>query len=306
MFLKKLVIAEDEEAIAHLIAATLGDAGFLCLRARDGEAALELVRTELPDLLVLDWMLPKMEGIEVCRRVKRDLVLSRVPILMLTSMSDVENRIEGLEAGADDYLSKPFDLRELNVRVKALIRHSRRERGRNPTTDLPGREAIEDQVVELIERQEAFGLLYVDVAHFEAYAAHLGYRKADEVVALVGRLVLEQCRSLPGEQPFVGHLGGDDFVLGSRDQGALRQLGESLRLAFEDAISAGEGGVAQDVPPLAALNASAPAGPRPPRLALHVALVEAPTGRFGSVEQLAQELVRAKGAGKGALTARPA
>jgi len=301
MFLKKLVIAEDEDAIAHLVAATLGDAGFLCLRARDGEAALELVRTELPDLLVLDWMLPKMEGIEVCRRVKRDLVLSRVPILMLTSMSDVENRIEGLEAGADDYLSKPFDLRELSVRVKALIRHSRRERGRNSTTDLPGREAIEDQVVELIERQQAFGLLYVDVANFEAYATRHGYRRAEEVVALVGRLVVEQCRALTVEQPFVGHLGGDDFVIGSRDQGVLRQLGEALRLAFDDAVGAGEGGVGIEAPPGSDAVPPAPPRPVPSRLALHVVLVEAPTGRFGSVEQLAQELVRAKAAPDGAV-----
>lgn len=296
MFLKKLVIAEDEEAIAHLIAATLGDAGFLCLRARDGEAALELVRTELPDLLVLDWMLPKMDGIEVCRRVKRDIVLSRVPILMLTSMSDVENRIEGLEAGADDYLSKPFDIRELNVRVKALIRHSRRERGRNPTTDLPGREAIEDQVVELIERQQAFALLYVDVAEFEAYAAQCGYRRADEVVALVGRLVIEQCRSLSVDQPFVGHLGGDDFVIGSRDPGMLRQLGEALRVAFDAAVGAGEGGVVAAPPRVGEAAPASSDAPLARRLALHVAYVDAPIGRFGSVEQLAQELVRAKGA----------
>ena len=96
MLLKKLVIAEDDDAVAHLVAASLGDAGFLCLRAWDGEQALNLVRTELPDALVLDVMMPKMDGIEVCRRVKGDVLLSRVPILMLTSLAGVENRVEGL------------------------------------------------------------------------------------------------------------------------------------------------------------------------------------------------------------------
>lgn len=146
MLLKKLVIAEDDDAVAHLVAATLGDAGFLCLRARDGEEALNLTRTELPDLLVLDVMMPKMDGLQVCTRIKSDVVLSRIPILMLTSLAGVDDRVAGLEAGADDYLPKPFDLRELAARVKALIRQSRRERDRNPITNLPSSPAIEDQV----------------------------------------------------------------------------------------------------------------------------------------------------------------
>src|SRR5512143_2821346 len=150
MLLKKLVIAEDDDAVAHLVAASLGDAGFLCLRARDGEEALNLTRTELPDLLVLDVMMPKMDGLQVCVRIKADVVLSRTPILMLTSLAGVDDRVAGLEAGADDYLPKPFDLRELAARVKALIRQSRRERDRNPITNLPSSPAIEDQVTELL------------------------------------------------------------------------------------------------------------------------------------------------------------
>ena len=195
MLLKKLVIAEDDDAVAHLVAASLGDAGFLCLRARDGEEALNITRSELPDALVLDVMMPKLDGIEVCKRLKADVLISRVPILMLTSLAGVDDRIAGLDAGADDYLPKPFDLRELAARVKALIRQSRRERDRNPTTNLPGSEAIDDKVTTLLKGDAPFVLLYVDIENFRSYADVYGYRRADDVVSNTGKLILQEARS---------------------------------------------------------------------------------------------------------------
>src|SRR4051812_36805084 len=98
----------------------LGDAGYLCLRARDGEQALFLASVENPDLLVLDVMMPKLDGMEACRRLRADPQLGRTPILMLTSLASVSDRLRGLNSGADDYLPKPFDLRELVARVGAL------------------------------------------------------------------------------------------------------------------------------------------------------------------------------------------
>jgi diguanylate cyclase (GGDEF)-like protein len=231
MLLKKLVIAEDDDAVAHLVAASLGDAGFLCLRARDGEEALNLTRTELPDLLVLDVMMPKMDGLQVCTRIKADVVLSRIPILMLTSLAGVDDRVAGLEAGADDYLPKPFDLRELNARVKALIRQSRRERDRNPTTNLPSGQAIEDRVEELLRKKQPFSVLYADVENFRSYADVYGFRKADEVVAQTGNLILVQVRAASDPPAFVGHVGGDDFLVFCEPE-----LSEPLRTSIERAF----------------------------------------------------------------------
>ena len=131
MLLKKIVVAEDDDAIAHLVNMALGDAGYLCLRAHDGEEALRLVRAHDPDLLVLDVMMPRVDGLEVARRLKSDVMWSRTPILMLTALGGVDAQVEGLEAGADAYMAKPFNLREFAARVKALIRASRRERDRS-------------------------------------------------------------------------------------------------------------------------------------------------------------------------------
>src|ERR1700744_1749533 len=136
MLLKKIVIAEDDDAIAHMVGMALGDAGFLCLRARDGEEALRLVKAHDPDVLVLDVMMPRVDGHEVARRLKADVMWSRTPILMLTALAGVDNEVTGLEAGADAYVSKPFDLREFGARCKASAPATRRRtcRGRARST----------------------------------------------------------------------------------------------------------------------------------------------------------------------------
>lgn len=292
MLLKKLVIAEDDDAVAHLVAASLGDAGFLCLRARDGEQALNLVRTELPDALVLDVMMPKMDGIEVCRRIKDDVLLSRVPILMLTSLAGVENRVQGLEAGADDYLSKPFDLRELAARVKALIRQSRRERDRNPTTNLPGSQAVEDKVGELLKAGESFALLYVDIENFRTYADVYGYRKADEVVAHTGRLILQRCRAIGDPPPFVGHLGGDDFMVVCKST-EVDKVREEIDEAFRASIP--QLYTEEDID-RGFITLSDESGEirRAQIMCTSVAVLEVTPGKYETTERLAEDLTRVK------------
>ena len=117
-----ILVVEDEPAIQELIACNLELAGHQALRAETAEQALEMVRTALPDLVVLDWMLPGMSGIELARRLRADRRTHGVPVIMLTARADEADKLVGLESGADDYLVKPFSPRELNARVKAVLR----------------------------------------------------------------------------------------------------------------------------------------------------------------------------------------
>jgi CheY-like chemotaxis protein len=211
MLLKKIVVAEDDDAIAHLVNMALGDAGFLCLRARDGAEAINLVRVHAPDLLVLDVMMPRVSGHEVARKIKGDVILSRTPILMLTALSSVNDKVDGFDAGADDYLVKPFDLRELSARVHALIRASRRERDRNQTTNLPGSGAMEDVIAGVFKADRDAAVVHIDVGGFDSYADVVGYSRAEALVAALGQEVLEAGRAREAE--FVGHLGGVDFIV---------------------------------------------------------------------------------------------
>lgn len=212
MLLKKIVIAEDDDAIAHMVNMALGDAGFLCLRARDGDEALKLVKAHDPDLLVLDVMMPRVDGLEVARRLKADVMWSRTPILMLTALAAVDDQVHGIEAGADAYMSKPFDLREFGARVKALVRASRRERDRNPTSNLPGSRAIDEEIEGALKSGKPTVVVHVDVLNFDAYADAIGIARSEDIVRDLGALLLEAGRRASGGGAFVGHIGGSDFI----------------------------------------------------------------------------------------------
>ena len=212
MLLKKIVIAEDDDAIAHMVNMALGDAGFLCLRARDGEEALKLVKAHDPDLLVLDVMMPRVDGLEVARRLKADVMWSRTPILMLTALASTDDQVAGLEAGADAYMAKPFDLREMSARVRALVRSARRERNRNPTTNLPGSRAIDEEIETALKSGKPTSVVHVDILNFDPYADSIGIARSEEMVKGVGAWLLEAARVASGGGAFIGHIGGSDFI----------------------------------------------------------------------------------------------
>ena len=117
-----ILVVEDEPAIQELIAYNLELAGYQVLRAENAEQAFEMVHAALPDLVVLDWMLPGMSGIEFARRLRADKRTQSVSLIMLTARADEQDKLAGLDTGADDYLTKPFSPRELNARVKAVLR----------------------------------------------------------------------------------------------------------------------------------------------------------------------------------------
>ena len=117
-----ILVVEDEPAIQELIAYNLKQAGHLPLRADNAEQALNLVANALPDLVLIDWMLPGLSGIDFARRLRADKRTRAIPIIMLTARSDEQDKLQGLETGADDYITKPFSPRELNARIKAVLR----------------------------------------------------------------------------------------------------------------------------------------------------------------------------------------
>jgi len=117
-----ILVVEDEPAIQELISLNLEQAGYNSLKAADAEQAFDLVRDELPDLVLLDWMLPGMTGVEFARRLRADRRTQDVPIIMLTARADESDKLAGLDTGADDYITKPFSPRELNARIKAVLR----------------------------------------------------------------------------------------------------------------------------------------------------------------------------------------
>ena len=134
---KTILIVEDEKPIREMVAFALGRAGYELVEAGDIVEAYERISEKLPDLVLLDWMLPGASGIEFARRLKRDELTSDVPIVMLTARGEEEDKVSGLEAGADDYVTKPFSPRELMARIKAVLRRTSPE-VESPVLDVAG------------------------------------------------------------------------------------------------------------------------------------------------------------------------
>lgn len=189
--------------------------GHEVMTAADGGAALDSIGVREPDLVVLDNSMPVRTGIEVCRQLKENPFTARIPVLMLTGQSAVENKVEGFTAGADEYMAKPFDPRELRARVSALLRLVQRESDRNPTSGLPGGRAIDAEIQRRASAEESFAVVYLDLDNFKPFADTFGFAVADEVIRGLGTAIREVSALIsgPGHRDFVGHIGGDDFIV---------------------------------------------------------------------------------------------
>ena len=214
-FVSYLLLADDNEEMRLMLRDLFRSAGHEVDLVEDGHAVLQSIQGREPDLVILDHAMPGMNGFEVCRRVKTNPFTARIPVLMLTAQSTVESKVEGFAAGADDYLAKPFDPRELRARVQALLRLVQRESDRNPTSGLPGGRAIDREIMNRIERNESFAVCYLDLDYFKPFADTFGFAIADEVIRGLGAAIRESSHTMGAEdgKDFVGHIGGDDFII---------------------------------------------------------------------------------------------
>ena len=208
---EKILVADDDEAILRLVEINLELDGFEVITAADGEEALRLVHEHLPALVLLDVMMPKLDGYEVCERIRADGRTRSINVIMLTAKSLSADKIVGLTAGADDYVLKPFDPMELVARVRSTLRRSREMRAISPLTGLPGNIQIEDEIRHRHAAGEAIAVCYADLDNFKGYNDRYGFLQGDRAIAYTAEALREVAESFPGS--FLGHVGGDDFVL---------------------------------------------------------------------------------------------
>jgi PleD family two-component response regulator len=209
----KILVVDDEDHIRRILKFQLEKHGYRVVLAENGEIALELVRREAPDLILLDLMMPRIDGFETCRRIRQNFQTAQIPIIMLTAKSELPDKIKGLQDGANDYLIKPYANEELLLRVGNVLDWSLKQKEANPLTGLPGNRAIEKDLQGRIEKREPFAFLYLDIDNFKPYNDHYGYQKGDEAILFLSDIVTEAVNSLGGANDFVGHIGGDDFVV---------------------------------------------------------------------------------------------
>ena len=211
--LATILIADDEPDLRDILRTVLESAGYTVIEAPDGEEALQLVRKQPPDLLILDYMMPRMTGPQVCAVLKEDMLLRHLPIIMLTGKSEVKDKIHGINAGADDYVIKPYDPTELLARVQMVLRRTSQELEANPLTRFPGNTSIQRELEIRIASKQPFAACYIDLDRFKAFNDHYGFTRGDEAIKATARMLLEVSHEFPSPQVFLGHIGGDDFII---------------------------------------------------------------------------------------------
>lgn len=230
----RLLIVEDDVDISTMLKIYFSGLGYDVETAMRGSDALEKTRHALPHLIVLDIMLPDIDGYEVCRTLRMNTRTSHIPVIFLTQKDERSDRLHGLELGADDYITKPFDIEELKLRVQGAIRRSERESLTDPRSGLPAGRLIEEQLRKII-RETGWAFLDIRINHFEAFKDVYGFVAGDDVLRFTGMLIGEVLDELGTPADFVGHAGGDNFVV-ITTEGAAPQVKTRLKQRFAEEV----------------------------------------------------------------------
>jgi len=209
----RILLVDDDPDILDVLEITLAEEDYEILKARNGEEAMQIIKSKPLDLVLLDYQMPKMNGRQVCLEVKKDLLLQHLPIIMVTGKGELDDKIGGINAGADDYIVKPFEPKELLARIYMILRRTQRDLEANPLTRLPGNVAILNELSKRLESQAPFAVCYLDLDKFKAYNDIYGFEHGDEVIRETARILLRAAKERGKAEDFVGHIGGDDFVI---------------------------------------------------------------------------------------------
>jgi diguanylate cyclase (GGDEF)-like protein len=230
----RLLIVEDDFDISNMLRIYFDSQGYQTLVATKGQEALEMCRRNLPNLVILDIMLPDIDGYEVCRQLRGNLRTSHIPIIFLTQKGERSSQITGLELGADDYITKPFDLQLLLLRVEGALRRAGWLSLTSPVTGLPSSKLIEDQLRKVMRRQD-WSVLYMGINHIDDFNDAYGFVAGDDVLRFTAMLLMEVVDEVGAGSEFIGHIGGDDFIVVSTPE-ASPQIRTRLVQRFNEEV----------------------------------------------------------------------
>ncbi len=215
----RILVVEDDLDIANMLQIYFSSQGYEVELAPRGSDALEKTRQSMPHLIVLDIMLPDIDGYEVCRRLRTSTRTSHIPVIFLTQKDERSDRLQGLELGADDYITKPFDIEELRLRVQNAIRRAERESLTDPRSGLPAGRLIEEQLRRII-RTDGWALMDIRINYYDAFREVYGFVAANDVLRFTAMLLNEVVDELGTPEDFIGHPGDENFVVITSEEAA--------------------------------------------------------------------------------------
>jgi diguanylate cyclase (GGDEF)-like protein len=207
-----ILVVEDDPIIQRVLQSTLELEGFSSALADTGEAAIQIALREVPHLILLDLMLPGMDGFEVVRQLRSNVKTAHIPVLMLSARHDTADKVRAFDTSVDDYLTKPFNIEELLARIRMQLRRVQ-ENLLSPLTGLPGGVQVERAIEQKLHEGVAWAILYLDLDHFKAYNDVYGFVRGNDLIRLLAHVAMDVIRQSGNVTDFLGHVGGDDFVV---------------------------------------------------------------------------------------------
>ena len=218
--MEKILVVDDEQGLREVLSIMLKRAGYAVTSVSDGEEAIEQLQKEIFDLVITDLRMPKVDGIEVCRQLKKNALTRKIPVIMLTAKREMADKVVGVRVGADDYLTKPFEPRELRVRVKTFLEKGKRER--NPITNLPTFSHVLDKLKNLDKGMDVY---YLFLKNLDLYKKNYGFSKLNEMIRLTSQIITHNFERF-GTKNFVGHDEDNNFILVLESKNAKNILKE--------------------------------------------------------------------------------
>lgn len=277
----KILVVEDDLDVAEMLNAYFRVQGYDVFTVNWGEDGVRACQANRPDLVILDIRLPDIDGYEVARRLRGDRRTADVPIIFLTEKREREDRLHGLELGADDYITKPFDVQELRLRVRNALKRMSQGSLTNPVSGLPEGALVDERLRAALEKHES-AILLVSFENLDTFRESYGFVASDDVLRAVSMMIQNALRETEGGDDFLGHIGTSEFVM---------VLDPSRAVEMEQRT---RGRLEQSVDYFYPIKDREQAKKDPKRLAVKTALLVLKAEGFNAVDKLKMELLRLK------------
>ena len=231
---QKILIVEDDPDVAEMLTAYFRSQEYEVFTVNWGEDGVRSAVQVSPELVILDIRLPDIDGYEVATRLRRDRRTADIPIIFLTEKRDRSDKLQGLEIGADDYITKPFDVQELRLRVRNALKRVSQGSLTNPITGLPEGALVDEKLSEVLGKDGA-SLLYISIQNMGAFREAYGFVASDDVLRAISLMIVNTLREFSRPDDFLGHLSATDLVL-VVPPASLQVLRDKLKSRLEQSV----------------------------------------------------------------------
>ncbi len=274
----KILIVEDDLDVAEMLNAYFRVQGYEVFTVNWGEDGVRAAQTVLPDLLILDIRLPDIDGYEVARRVRTDRRTNEIPIIFLTEKRERIDRLQGFEVGADDYITKPFDVQELRLRVRNALKRVSQGSLTNPVSGLPEGPLVEERLSEVIHKS-GWALLHISINNLDSFREAYGFVASDDVLRAISLMIHNTMKETGSPEDFLGHMSPTDFAV---------VISPSNLVPFQERIKSR---LEQSLDYFYPIKDREQVSQRQDRLAIEISEIPSVFGRYTSVDQLKKELL---------------